>query len=85
MIEVDKNFLNLLTYDGTTTNKKLPILHHKLLIRSLGGKIQEMRVILLELTMRGVEGVKGVHELLLMLPSFLSLPSFNLSSNPSLL
>ena len=31
----------------------------------------------------GVEGAKGVHVLLLMLPSFLSLPSFNLSSNPS--
>jgi len=42
-----------------------------------------MRVIILELTMKGVEGVKGVHELLLMLPSFLSLTSFNLFSNPS--
>jgi hypothetical protein len=29
VIELDKDFLNLLTYDGTTTSKKLPILHHK--------------------------------------------------------
>jgi hypothetical protein len=38
VIELDKDFLNLLTYDGTTTSKKLPILHHRLWIRSLGGK-----------------------------------------------
>jgi len=41
-----------------------------------------MRVVLLELTMRGLR-VKGVHELLLMPSFFLSLPPFNLFFNLS--
>jgi hypothetical protein len=36
VVELDKNFLNLLTYDGTTTRKKLPILASKIMDQILG-------------------------------------------------
>ena len=87
MIELDKDFLNLLTYGGTTTSKKI----HKAFTKNhnlvLGWKTQEMRATSLELTMNKIEGVDGVHEVVLVLPSssFLSSPIsppiFSLSSS----
>jgi hypothetical protein len=56
VIELGKNFFNLPTYDGTTTNKKLSILASKTMDQILGWEIQEMRMVPLELTTKGLRG-----------------------------
>ena len=61
------------------TNPSILHQNHKL---GIWWKIQEMRATLLELTMNKVENVDGVHEVVLVLPSFLFLPFFNPLSNP---
>jgi len=53
--------------------------NHKL---GIWRKIQEMRATLLELTMDKIEGVDGVHEMVLVLPFLFFLPFFSPFSNP---
>ena len=80
MLELNEDFLNLLTYDGITISKESFHPSPKLKI-TLRRKIQEIETSLLELTMNKVENVDGVHEVVLMLPSLLFSFS-NLPSNP---
>jgi len=64
--ELGKNSLNLLTYDGTSTSKRSPILHTNPWIRPLGEESKKWIWFLLSSPWRGW-GVEGVHELLLVL------------------
>ena len=81
MIELGEGFLNLLIYDGLTISKESFHPSPKTINYSWE-KIQEITTSLLELTMKKVEDVDGVHGVVLVLPSFLFFSFSNLPPNP---